>query len=261
MSILKLNTLIGIIEAEKPKLKAMVNDYAKFFNKQPGKFKGERKTYVVEGEAIDDDPSKRANVLVTTTVDEKLSWFLSSAEIPIDLMLSQEATNASGKAKAHLMVGEVDFGEFSSLELLRLKSMLEKEIGNLYEMFANIPVRSDAIDWKPAELESYKGRSVFEAERAVYKEKTTNKESYILPDPNAGAGRPPQVAVKTITVILGESTRQEFSGEWTSTQRAELLKRYNTLQSAIVKALKEANDTDIVEVNVGLQILTYLFRG
>ena len=62
-------------------------------------------------------------------------------------MFNCEATNASGTARADLIVDGKVIANLSSLELLKLKSFLENP--QLQEMLQNIPVRKDSEIWEP----------------------------------------------------------------------------------------------------------------
>ena len=97
--------------------------------------------------------------------------------------------------------------------------------------------------------------------------KTTLKESYILPDPNFAnkenmSGYAPIQGTKTTVKELGKGTRQKFSGEWSELQRAQALKRIQDLDMAVTDALKRANDVPIVESNMKAStIFDYIFYG
>jgi hypothetical protein len=83
------------------------------------------------------------------------------------------------------------------------------------------------------------------------KKTTTDKESYIISDPNLDKLKPgteyrPQIGVKTVGRDLGHYTVQHFSGEWSHKQRAETLKRRQILHTAVIEALKKANEEALV---------------
>ena len=122
-----LNTLLAVTDHLSGQYQALVTDYGKFFKLHQGAFKGERKTYLAKPDTID-EPSARGVKLVVTTVAEKLEYLEQHSSDYINALFTQEATNASGKAKAELVVDGKSFGHFSSLELLRLKSFLRKTI-------------------------------------------------------------------------------------------------------------------------------------
>jgi hypothetical protein len=246
----KLNTLLAVTDALKAKYKRMVEDFTKFFTNSQGAFLGEKNTYIPKEGSID-EPSKRKYTKVITTVDEKIDWFLSESADFVDALFSQEKTNASGLAKAHLVVNGEDWGEFTSLELLRLKTLLEgNDMGNLENLLANIPVKSDAAIWDASTLEEHNGRRIFQSPLVSGVSKTTVKEEYILEDPNLRHGvtnYTPQKAVRTIPQDLGDYTLQTFSGQWSQRERAGALKRRTDLIVAVTGALKDCNDCVAIE--------------
>ena len=122
----KLNILLAKTDHLANSYKSSIKDYIQFFKDKQSAFKGEKKTYEAKPGTID-IPSERGNKMVVTTVSEKLDWLKETNTEFINSLFSQEATNAAGVAKASLTVDGVEFGEFSSLELLRLKSILEME--------------------------------------------------------------------------------------------------------------------------------------
>lgn len=121
---LKLNVLLAKTEHSASQFKKLIQDYVGFFKGKQGEFKGVKKTYSPKEGTID-EPSMRSSVSVVTTVGEKLQWLEETSQEHIDNLFSVEATNASGKAVADLTVDGISFGSLSSLELLRLKSLLE----------------------------------------------------------------------------------------------------------------------------------------
>ena len=256
----KLSVLLAVTDTLAVPFKNMIQDFNKFFKNSQGAFIGGKKTYEPK-EGTVDEPTKRGNSYVQTTVKEKLDWFRDQAKEYIDSLFSQEKTNAIG-AYAELEVEGKSWGKLTSLELLRLKSVVST--AGLETLLSSIPVRSDAEEWKPTQNEMYKDREIFESPLVTGVNITTEKESYILKDPNVaasgGTNYVPQVAVKTSIVELGDTTMQKFSGEWSQRQRAEALKRRTVLLTAITKALKECNEVEVVQSTVTSdKIFGYLF--
>lgn len=241
----------------------MIKDCTQFFKGNQGAFQGLRRTYeAAEGKI--DEPSKREFKKIVTTVDEKLSWIYQNSNDYIDNLFTIEATNASGNPKAALMVENLHFGNLSSLELLRLKSLLET--GELEEFYGSIPVRGEAEIWKPTEEEMYAGRSVFENNIIRSKNHSTEKEDYILLDPNIGKdpnyNPAPVRAVHTTNIVLGDSSYQKFSGEYSHRQRAEILRRRSVLLTEVIAALKQCNDVEAVSSEVtSNKLFNYLHYG
>lgn len=263
---MKLNVLLALTDALRVKFKNMVLDYTRFFSKSQGNFLGLKATYTPREGTID-DPSKRKTVKIVTTVNEKIDYFINESKQFIDALFSQEKTNSLGIANAELIVDGISWGTFSSLELLRLKSLIEAgDLGNLEGLLSEIPVRSDSEIWKKSVDEEYTGRDVWETPMITGVSKTTNKEEYILEDPNVATGKisgySPKTAVRTTVQELGDYTMQQFSGEWSHRERALALKRRNDLLTATIKALKECNDCESVASQLTSEkIFGYIFKG
>jgi hypothetical protein len=261
---MKLNVLLAKTDHLASSFRKSIEDYLIYFKNKQTDFRGERKTYEPRPGSID-IPGKRENKVVVTTVDEKLRWLEENSKEFIDALFSLEASNAAGLAKCELIVDGEDFGVLSSLELLRLKSLLEN--GTLEQMYSNIPVRSDSEIWNENTNEMYVGRSVFETPKISGVEKSTEKESYILHDPNIkefkeGSHYAPQIATKNTVIELGDYSFQRFSGEWSHRQRAELLKRRTRLLTAVIEALKICNEAEAISSPVTSEkIFRYLHKG
>lgn len=258
----KLNILLAKTDQLGPLYKAGLNDYGKFFKGGQGAFLGLKSTYEPR-EGMIDEPSKRKNILVQSTVDEKLNWFTESAGDYIQSLFSQEKTNASG-ITAELVIDGVSWGMYTSLELLRLKDIVSNN--SLGTMLATIPVKSDAEDWKPSKNEMYSERKgIFEMPLEEGVSKTTTKEQYILADPNLTdktLNYVPQVAQKDTTVEIGAYSIQKFSGEWSQRQRASALRRRATMLTSIIEALKTCNEAEVVDSTMTAdKIFGYLFNG
>lgn len=244
---MKLNTLLAKTDHLASSYKKGLTEYVKFFKDKQGAFRGEKKTYSPKDNTID-LPSERKNDLVITTVEEKLEYLVESSSDYIDALFSQEKTNALGAAKADLSVDGISFGTFSSLELLRLKSILET--GDLEGVYTNLPVREDKETWNATKNEMYVGRDIVETEIVRGTKKSTTKENYILTDPNVDKNSTtykPTVATKDTIIDLGDFSYQKFSGEATHRFRADILRRRTKLLTAVLEALKTANDVEALK--------------
>ena len=261
---LKLNVLLAMTDHFASVFKKGMEDYVKFFKSSQGSFKGEKKTYEPRAGTID-APNERLNKLVVTTVGEKLKWFQDNAKEYVDALFSQEKTNASGVAKANLSVDGVDFGELTSMELLRLKTLLEG--GAFKDMYENIPVRNDDENWAKSSNDMYANRDIYESNPRSGVMKSVMKESYILPDPNISkmsdvTKYTPQIAHKDTVLELGDYTYQKFSGEASHVERANILARRSRLLAAVIGALKVANEVEAVPSTLTSdKIFNYLHAG
>lgn len=262
--VLKLNVLLALTDNLRVAYKNMVSDYSKFFSKSQGAFRGDKKTYSPKEGTID-DPSKRGLTPVATTVKEKFDYFIENVSQFVDALFSQERTNATGVAQAALVVDGKSWGEFTSLELLRFKSLLESSnLGNMESMLSSIPVRSDSEVWNKSVDDD---RELYETEILKGVAKTTLKTPYIVKDPNLDGkdipvGYQASVVSRDEVFELGDYTHQKFSGELSQRERALSLKRRTVLLTAITTSLKDANDVSAVESTLTAdRIFGYLFFG
>jgi len=263
----KLNVLLAITDQLRSKQKAMISDYQRFFEKRQGHFLGEKKTFTAK-EGMLDDPSKRNYVRIVTTVDEKIDYLIKESKEFINALFSQEKTNSSGVAKSPLVVDGQLWGEFTSLELLRLKTMLESsDYGDIKGMIATIPVKTEGEVWEESKAEEYAERTVFETAIIKGETKTTEKEQYVLEDPNVKhlkdtSNYKSPVGIKNIVIATGDYTIQNFTGEWSHLQKAEALNRRTKLLTAVVEALKNSNNVDSLKSDLTAEkIFEFIFKG
>lgn len=252
---MKLSVLLGLREKVESTFKNMSDDMFDKFKSKGSLFKGIRKTYVARQGYADDD-TKRGFTAVASTVPEQLDWFKLHTKDFLKTVFSIERTNAMGNVKAELIVDGQSFGHFSSLELLRAKSVLDDKFRRI---ISQIPVRNESIIWTISDASVYTGRAIWESPKVEGSAKTTLKESYIMHDPHADKpGRAPMTAERSTQVDIGDYTQQEFSGEASIRERAEMLVKLDNLYKGIIAALEVANEAEVVESNLGDKILDYL---
>ena len=254
---MKMNTLLAVVEHEATSANSMVRDYAAFFKGKQGAFRGAKNTYTAK-DGFADKPEKRGVTKVTTTVQEKLDWFEERYIPYLQKLFQVEATNSKGAPRVELIVEGHSFGMLTAAELMRLRNILtSKELDSMYN---NIPVRSDAFVWEPCTDDEYAGREVYQSPLLQSTERTTQIEEVILKDPNIDPQHLPAnyraTTTKTQTVLeIGNSTHQDFTGEWTQRKRAELLRRKSAVLNAITAALKEVNDVEVEKENLDADAL------
>lgn len=260
----KMNSLLAVVEHATASVNRMIEDYTFFFKNKQSMFRGFKKTFVPR-DGYFEEPSKMGTVVVTTTVDEKLDWFVIQFKKWLESIFSVEATNSSGAPTVEFIVDGINFGKLTALDLMRLKNILtQKEFVNVLEL---IPVRSDSEVWIPTTNPEYSGRAVFETELIKGVTRTTETEDLILKDPNLDPTHLPnnyqaRVTTRKKTVETGDYTQQLFTGEWTQRQRAELLRKRSNLLEACIKALKDVNDVETEDSHLNVDnFVDYLFKG
>ena len=256
-----LHLLLALRESHDKTYKNCITDMLDKFQKKQTLFMGERKIHT----AVDgylQDPAKVSFKKVASTVAEQLEWLKDTILPGLNELFSIEKTNSSGKATAELMVEDKSWGTFSSLELLRLKSILENPI--LKKMYAEIPIRKESEIWKKSEDPLYRETAgIFQSELQEGDTRTTIKKKIIVDDPHVkdAPNRPPIVDELTETVKTGTYSVQFFSGESSVEERAYMLKRLDILHKAVIAALERANSIDAVESTLGNRIFDYIHTG
>jgi hypothetical protein len=251
----KLSTFLGLRDRVETSFKNMLTDMSNKFSKNQGLFQGEKKTYTpIEDYA--DDPSKRGYTAVASTVPEQLNYMKENTLDFFDVVFSIEKTNAKGLVESELIVDGVSWGTYTSLELLRLKTTLDNQL--FKAVYNNVPTRSLTEHWTPTEDENYSGRAVFETPEDKGFSKTTLKTQYILLDPHPGKERAPQVATQDKQVNVGSYTSQKFSGAISTAQKAQMIKKCDSLYKAVITALENANDVEIQKSDLGSKVFEYI---
>lgn len=248
--------LLGLREKLEKTFGGMLDDFIQKFKNKQGIFQGWNKTYdALEGFA--DDPTKRSFQKVSGTVSEELDWFKKHTADYFKTVLSIEKTNSTG-IKAELKVNGESWGEYSVLELLRLKSIMD---GKLRAIINELPIRDEKVIWNKTTKDYYGARDVWETPVVEGFSKTTLKRTEIVNDPHIkdSPNRPPVPVQIETQVNVGHFTEQKFSGEVTMLQRAEILVKYDQVYNGIIEALENCNNIDSVESDLGKKFIEYLF--
>lgn len=261
---MKVNSKLAQRDHSRSQQSAILKDYGTFFKEKQGAFKGIKKTFTPRDGFLD-DPNYIQDTKVVTTVREKLDWFNTQTKLYLQNEMDIEATNSDGAPTIELVVDGVSFGKLTVIELMRLYGILKnKSFENVY---STIPVRADNKVWSPTTDEEYEGREVFEDPMVSGQTRTSENEEIILKDPNVDPQHLPsnyraQTTTKRHTVITGDYTIQNFTGEWTHQKRAELLRRRSSILEAIKLAIKELNNVECKETGLDInKFIDYLTYG
>lgn len=252
----KLAVALGLREKTEKDFKNMLDDMCGKFKNKQALFLGQRNTFqALEGHP--DQPEKRGFHNVSSTVAEQLAFFKEHSADYLRTTLSIEATNAKG-VTAELVVDGKSWGTYSTLELLRLKGILDSK---MKAMVQDLPIRNEGILWSETKDPVFDGRKVFETPLDSGKTKTTIKRTVIVEDPHIreAPNRPPVTQSIDTPTETGSYTQQSFSGAITNKERAEMEVRYNNLYKGVIAALEAANAAELVESQLGDKVLDYLF--
>jgi hypothetical protein len=253
-----LSTSLGLREKTEINFKAAASDMFNKFTKKQGLFQGERKTYEAKS-GYADEPTKRNYRHVQSTVQQQLDWLEETCQDFMDVVFSIEKTNASGNVQSELIVEGNSWGLFTSLELLRLKTILDNS--KFKSIYSELPIRKKTEDWVKSDDSEYsRTENIYQTVKAVSVAKTTTKESYIMTDPHfeSGSTRPPVTSERSTQIEIGDYSSQKFSGEISLADRAHMIKRYDTLSKSVLVALNNANNTPTLSSDLGGKVFNYI---
>lgn len=262
-TVMKMNTLLAKADHSAAAFSREMADQASTF-KVGRAFRGEKKTFEPRAGYFE-DPTKIGNMKVASTVTENLEAFGKAMKTYLKDTFEIESTNSAGANRVELVVNGISFGKLTALELMRLKSILSQK--DLDAVYQNIPIRSESEVWSENTDPEYAGREIYQTEMTKGVTRTTENEEVILKDPNLDPAHLPsnysaKVTVKRKTVETGDYTQQRFSGEWTFRQRTELIRRKAAVLEAVIKALKEVNDTEVKEASLDVnKLVDYIDFG
>lgn len=253
---LSLSVLLGLREKLEKNFKNLIDDMLQKFTKKQGIFGGYHNTY----EAVDsfaDDDTKRGFQNVESTVENQLAWMNKYSEDYLNTVFSIEKTNAQN-ILSKLWVNGEDWGEYTTLELLRLKGILT---GKLHAVIKELPIRSHKFIWTESTAPEFTGRKIWETPKETGFSKTTIKDTVIVNDPHIAAGnRPPVTKEVTTQVNVGKYTKQTFTGAITNLERAQMEVRIDDILRGVIEALEVANSIEVSTSDLGDKVRGYLFK-
>lgn len=179
--------------------------------------------------------------MIVTTRDVLVSMF--------DATAARDFTNASGGAKADIVVGDQTLVVGAPVPYIL---WLDRQLDDLTAFVTRIPTHSASTTWELAEQRGvYKSEPVRTA-RAVQQHK-------VITLADATQYHPAQAQVVAEQVTVGTWTRIKYTGSVPVSRREEILRRIATLRAALHTAREQANRVEADEPPVGARVLGYLF--
>lgn len=244
---LALHALIAYEQDLAQQSKAILDEAANTFLKKQDHFDGIQKSYSPFTEGGEQIPTETKEVV--TTVEEKLAYTHKAVIKAINATLSKEETNASGVAKAALIVDGVNFGEFSATSFISL----ERSLTRIRDLYKDIPTLDPTKTWTKKDST---GKVLYETEPEV--KFRTNKKQTPLVLYAATDKHPAQVQIITTDEQVGKYDTVYRSGRLTPLEKSKLLEKIDNLIVAVKKAREKANQADVVSVEVGGKIFDYI---
>lgn len=240
----KLNQILAIDKGVKTKTTREFMDIDRNVSKV-NLLNGFTKTYKPKDEEGDNLPSESTNVQITAEASIKdASEVLTRL---FDVTFTKEKTNTV--ALADVKVGNKVLVKEAPVTYLLF---LEKQLVDLRTFVARIPTLDPSENW------------TYDADAGFYRsEPTSTTRSKKVPKTfvkyDATDKHPAQVEIFNEDVLVGYWTTTKFSGALPKDRVNTLLDRIDTLSEAVKFAREAANETEVIDGNVGNAVFDYLF--
>lgn len=246
----QMHQLLAVVNDKKNQAKHIAGETIATFNKKSDHFDGLVKTY----ESFKEDGAKvpPEHKEIVTTVSDKVRYVMKTLVAGIDAQMSQEETNASGKARGKFTVGNKEF-ELSATSLLAL----EENLRRIAAMYRNIPTLDPAKAWVKDETT---GEHVYKTKYPEIKYRT-EKVNRPLTLAEATDKHKAQVQIITVDEQVGEYKTEYFSGKITPGEKSKLLSRIEDLIEKVKTARSEANQCEVVNTHIAEQLFDYINDG
>jgi len=242
-----LHALLAVEPSLDQQAKNIMDECVNTFTKKQEHFDGITKLYSSfnEGEELIPPETKE----VVTTVKEKLDYVKESVIRSLDATISKEETNASGEAKAELVVKGVSFGTFAATTYIALERFLTR----IREQYKAIPTLDPARAW---ETEKQSGRNLYQASPEV-KYRTVKKTKVITLAPPTDK-HPAQTQLVQDEVQVGKYDTTYTSGRLSPGEKFTLLSNIDELILAVKQAKEMANQAEAKQIKLGEAIFSFI---
>lgn len=228
---------------------AILEESIDTFKTRTQHFEGLQRDYSKKDDDGIDYPTERKRLV--TTVNERLQFTVKSWKNWLDVVLQKEETNAAGAARAIIMIGDKEFGEFSATSLLAI----QKNLTRFIEMLREIPTLDPSHEWEldASETDIYKSK---------FPEVTSKTQKKIKPIVKYEATKehPAQVDMVTYDTTIGIWNATRLSGKITPAEKSLILERAEELLISTKKARAKANECGVVPVKSDI-LFNYIIKG
>jgi hypothetical protein len=243
----KLYELLAVEQDRKNKANNTIGETKKYFTKNDPYFDGMIKKYVPLEEDSEQIPDETKEIV--TSVKQVLDQALDEIITSMDATLSKEETNASGTAKAELIIDDQNFGTFSATSLLALEAQLAK----ILDLYQSIPTLDATRKWSFDDQ-----KSVFATDEEV--KFRSIKRPQVIVKYQATVEHPAQTELLSLDVQVGKYVTTYFSGKLTLSQKKDVVKRLEKLLEAVKVARSKANNVEVNNVKLGQRLFAYLHK-
>lgn len=245
----KLHQLIAVENDLVKQANNILEETTVTFTKKSEHFDGFTKVYRPLNEDGEELPPEIKNII--TTVDEKLCYTNESIFNALNATISKEMTNSSGNAVAKLIVGDIEFGTFSSTAFLAMERFFVK----YREMIKSIPTYDPTRVWSK---DNSSGKDLFVAPKET-RARTEKVKKTLMLSP-ATDKFPANVQVYDDTATVGFYDTLYSTGKFSPLEKSTLLTKVDEVIHAIKVAREEANQADVTNVDVASSLINYIMK-
>lgn len=241
----RLNQVVAIEKGVNSRATAEISDVYKMVQK-PVLFNGFSKTY----KPVDDNGEKYPdeNQKVQLTVADVLERVKESKVELLDTVAQKDYANMT--ATADVVVDGVTLVKKAPVPYLLF---LEKQLTDIRTLIGALPVLDPNEDWN---LDT--GNGIYKSKAVTtHRTKKVTKPLVLFP---ATDKHPAQTQTITEDVVVGFWEQVKMSGSMEERAQKALLKKVETLLDAVKQAREEANNSDAPKVELGGELLGYIFR-
>lgn len=243
----KLHEILAVEQSSEKASRKMIDHSRQTFNKE-NLFKG-----VIKNLSMFDEDLSNMNtseqMKLETTVDENFEYLTPIIAEYWDIVLQKDSTNQH--AKSDLVVdGHVLGVDLPATFLLGL----ETKLGKLRELYEAIPTLPPGIDWQPDDNQR---EGVFVDRNPHSAFKTEKQQSFdVVVQPTEH--HPAQIKEVVKNVNVGKYVSTQWCGMLTPVEKANRLKRLDSLLKETKKSRQKANDQEVPNVKIGIDLLNYI---
>lgn len=189
---------------------------------------------------------------IVDTVPAKLEYVAGPLAEEIDWLFQKESTNRN--ASADLVVDEIVFGRnLPATYLLGLIGRLKK----FRQLVLDAPTLPNGLVWIPAQ-DMAPNIHKLEHPLVTYR---TRQTPYAFQLAEATREHKAQVIEKVKNDTVGEFTEMQWDSRVTSAFKSTVLERVDKVLLELEKAVRRANDVDVVDGHMGKALYGYLLHG
>ncbi len=242
----KLNQIIAVEKGVKSRSYSALTEAHQTLQKAP-LLAGIARTYQPRDEEGEQYPPESTRVQVRA--EEVLRNTATTLTRLFDVTATKDWANCEAKADVRVD-GEVLLAGVPATYLL----FLEKQLNDLHTFVAKLPVLDSSESW------DFDEASDCWATEPVQTTKTKKiPRNHVKAE--ATEKHPAQVEVYYEDVVVGHWRTVKFSGALPASRVKELLDRVDTRQQAVKYAREEANDSEVIDRQIGDRVFAYLLSG